>query len=544
MVNPKTLLDTESLLRPLGKLMPGSVEERLDWRLNSHAKDAHFDVEWGIQEDSRLLLGIYKHGLGSWEQVKLDKDLDLSDKMLLNANCKPQSKHLDLRAAYLLRVLSKSEEKVKKGKRGARKSVQKPREEKEESKEYKSVAIIENSDSSDSDSEKKEVKEKKEKPKEVKEKKDTQEKKEKKPKTKRPKTAAELGPVHITGSKEPVLVGELDPAIFAQCKEKMRSVKKALKALDKPDPNMSQDEQVTHTRKCLIKIGIHIDKILGEMKDEKAKEWRSNLWFFVSKFTEFEATKLYKLYRHAVKKEGRGQKDDEKEKGEKKDKDRHKEKKRKEDKEHKKSHHHKKDPDRGSRPSVDDADTKNKERTVDKPNDRLVDKTNDRLHDTTNDRCYDRHNDISTTRADRTSQQKSGYDRRDGNERMGHNAYNGYDKGGYQERSGYNKGGYHQENRHNNSRGHGGGWGNSWRGDRGHGGGGYRDRGYEERGGYGESGGWNKHNKDRQHNDGYRSSTVIDGSYREGGGGYRENDYETHHDDENSLSRDASEAQL
>lgn len=543
MVNPKTLMETESLLRPLGKLMPGSEEERLEWRLNSHVKDAHFDVEWGIVEDSRLLLGIYQHGLGSWEQVKLDRDLELSDKMLLNANCKPQSKHLDLRAAYLLRVLAKSEEKVSKGKRSARKSLPntKAKEEKEEStKEYKSVAIIENSDSSDSDSEKKELKEKKEKVKEPKE------KKEKKPKAKRQKTAAELGPIHITGSKEPVLVGELDPAIFAQCKEKMRSVKKALKALDKPDPNMSQDEQVIMTRKCLIKIGTHIDKVLGEMKEEKAKEWRSNLWFFVSKFTEFEATKLYKLYRHAVKKEGRGKKDDD-DRGDKKEK--HRDKKRKEDREHKKSHkshHH----DRSNRNSVDDHDGKSKDRTIEKSNDRLVDKTNDRLQDTTNDRSYgryekaDRSDRSSQNRSDRSSHQKSGYDRTNANDRMGHGNYNGYDKGGYQERSGYNKSGYHQGNRHNNSGGRGGGYkGSNWRGR----GGGYNDRGYEDRG-YGGDG-WK--NRDRQYSEGYRnSSTVIDsqgGGYREGGGGagYRENEWsESYHDMENGLSRDASESQI
>lgn len=28
----------------------------------------------------------------------------------------------------------------------------------------------------------------------------------------------------------------------------------------------------------------------------------SNLWYFVSKFTEFDAKKLFKLYKHAVKK--------------------------------------------------------------------------------------------------------------------------------------------------------------------------------------------------------------------------------------------------
>jgi len=29
----------------------------------------------------------------------------------------------------------------------------------------------------------------------------------------------------------------------------------------------------------------------------------SNLWYFVSKFTEFDAKKLFKLYKHAVKKD-------------------------------------------------------------------------------------------------------------------------------------------------------------------------------------------------------------------------------------------------
>ena len=50
--------------------------------------------------------------------------------------------------------------------------------------------------------------------------------------------------VHF-GSNEPVIMGELDPAIFKQCKEKMRDVKKSLKALDRPDPDQSQSEQVT-----------------------------------------------------------------------------------------------------------------------------------------------------------------------------------------------------------------------------------------------------------------------------------------------------------
>merc|ERR1719348_839209 len=106
-VNPKTLIETESLLRPLGKIMPQEAAERRKWILDLSLKDAHFDVAWGIEEDSKLLVGIWEHGLGSWEQVKADKALDLGGKILLNASCKPQSKHLDVRAAYLLRMLQR-----------------------------------------------------------------------------------------------------------------------------------------------------------------------------------------------------------------------------------------------------------------------------------------------------------------------------------------------------------------------------------------------------------------------------------------------------
>merc|ERR1711974_430852 len=135
-------------------------------------------------------------------------------------------------------------------------------------------------------------------------KKEKEEKKEKKAK-------APQGPVHI-GSTEIVLKSELEPAIFAQCKEKMRQVKKSLKALDKPYPNQSPQEQVSNTRRCLVKIGRHIDLLLAPMSDDKAREWRSHLWFFVSNFTEFDAMKLFKLYRHAVKKghQGGGKKEE------------------------------------------------------------------------------------------------------------------------------------------------------------------------------------------------------------------------------------------
>merc|ERR1712088_943889 len=157
--------------------------------------------------------------------------------------------------------------------------------------------------------------------------KEKEEKKEKKAKTPQ-------GPVHI-GSSEIVLKSELEPAVFAQCKEKMRQVKKSLKALDKPDSNQSQQEQVSNTRRCLVKIGKHIDLLLAPMSVDKAREWRSHLWFFVSNFTEFDAMKLLKLYRHAVKKdnEGGGDKEGKEHKEHKEHREKHKKDKREKERE-------------------------------------------------------------------------------------------------------------------------------------------------------------------------------------------------------------------
>ncbi|NXO83435.1 CHD1 protein, partial [Sitta europaea] len=114
-------------------------------------------------------------------------------------------------------------------------------------------------------------------------------------------------PVHITATSETVPISEeseeLDQRTFGVCKERMRPVKAALKQLDRPEKGLSEREQLEHTRQCLIKIGDHITECLKEYTNpEQIKHWRKNLWIFVSKFTEFDARKLHKLYKHAIKK--------------------------------------------------------------------------------------------------------------------------------------------------------------------------------------------------------------------------------------------------
>lgn len=84
--------------------------------------------------------------------------------------------------------------------------------------------------------------------------------------------------MHFTANNEPRalnVLGDLDPSIFNECKEIMRPVKKALKALDSPDQTLSEAEQVNHTRLCLLQIGEQINTCLNQYSDpEKIKEWR------------------------------------------------------------------------------------------------------------------------------------------------------------------------------------------------------------------------------------------------------------------------------
>lgn len=69
-------------------------------------KPANFDCDWNSEDDSRLLRGIYQHGMGSWEAIKMDNNLKLGDKLLPNGS-KLQLKKINTRAEYLLKVLKK-----------------------------------------------------------------------------------------------------------------------------------------------------------------------------------------------------------------------------------------------------------------------------------------------------------------------------------------------------------------------------------------------------------------------------------------------------
>ncbi|XP_024849702.1 chromodomain-helicase-DNA-binding protein 1 isoform X3 [Bos taurus] len=297
-VNAKLVISHEEELIPLHKSIPSDPEERKQYIIPCHTKAAHFDIDWGKEDDSNLLIGIYEYGYGSWEMIKMDPDLSLTHKILPDdPDKKPQAKQLQTRADYLIKLLSRDLAKKEAQRLSGAGGSKRRKARAKKNKAMKSIKVKEEiksdssplpSDKSDEDDDKL-----------------SESKSESKERSK--KSSVLDAPVHITAGGEPVPIAEeseeLDQKTFSICKERMRPVKAALKQLDRPERGLSEREQLEHTRQCLIKIGDHITECLKEYTNpEQIKQWRKNLWIFVSKFTEFDARKLHKLYKHAIKK--------------------------------------------------------------------------------------------------------------------------------------------------------------------------------------------------------------------------------------------------
>uniref|UniRef100_A0A673HIF9 Chromodomain-helicase-DNA-binding protein 1-like n=1 Tax=Sinocyclocheilus rhinocerous TaxID=307959 RepID=A0A673HIF9_9TELE len=280
-VNAKLVISHEEELAPLHKAIPADPEERKRYIIPCHSKAAHFDIEWGKEDDSSLLIGIYEYGYGSWEMIKMDPDLNLTHKLLPDdPDKKPQAKQLQTRADYLIKLLSKDLAKKEAQKQAgtANSRKRKPRGKKNKAVKPKMDDVTNSlSSAPPSDKSSEEEEEKEEEEKVLREKKaDT--------------------PVHTPSGGDALPLSdeseELDQKTFSVCKERMRPVKAALKQLDRPEKGLSEREQLEHTRQCLIKIGDHITECLREYTNpEQIKQLILSL-----------TLKLHKLYKHAIKK--------------------------------------------------------------------------------------------------------------------------------------------------------------------------------------------------------------------------------------------------
>ena len=53
------------------------------FRLTCRVKTVHWDCPWEIEDDSNLLKGVYEYGMGSWEAIKMDPELELNERVMV-----------------------------------------------------------------------------------------------------------------------------------------------------------------------------------------------------------------------------------------------------------------------------------------------------------------------------------------------------------------------------------------------------------------------------------------------------------------------------
>ncbi|KAG1474548.1 hypothetical protein G6F56_000296 [Rhizopus delemar] len=74
-----------------------------------------WSCNWGPKEDAMLLVGVYKYGFGSWQQMQADVPLGLDEKFFIATNDDndkrtPKAIHLVRRADQMLKILAEEEE--------------------------------------------------------------------------------------------------------------------------------------------------------------------------------------------------------------------------------------------------------------------------------------------------------------------------------------------------------------------------------------------------------------------------------------------------
>ena len=69
-------------LQALADCLPASPEARKRYRMVSRAKPVGWPrVRWSPVDDSRLLVGVLKHGIGNWDSIRDDPDLNMEKKV-------------------------------------------------------------------------------------------------------------------------------------------------------------------------------------------------------------------------------------------------------------------------------------------------------------------------------------------------------------------------------------------------------------------------------------------------------------------------------
>ncbi|KTW30075.1 uncharacterized protein T551_02019 [Pneumocystis jirovecii RU7] len=82
-INAETVMQRAKDLRFVHQLVKGADPKK--FRIPGQVKPVHgWSCQWGEREDAMMLIGINKHGFGSWASIKDDPDLDMHDKIFLD----------------------------------------------------------------------------------------------------------------------------------------------------------------------------------------------------------------------------------------------------------------------------------------------------------------------------------------------------------------------------------------------------------------------------------------------------------------------------
>ncbi|SCZ89349.1 BZ3500_MvSof-1268-A1-R1_Chr9g10377 [Microbotryum saponariae] len=228
----------------------------------------NWNCEWGVADDAKLMIGVWRHGHGMWEAIENDPQLGLQGKFFLeDAKIKaedsakrqlPNAIHLVRRADYLLHLLLETHLANRQGGDSSStplltKSAGAPR--------PKIAAGDRIRDSLGTTSSKV-------------------------PKPHKGSTSSSSKP------KKPVAPDSSsdDDSVYAsmdeaECKDLLRPVKRELKRLKLDTQDYSRDEKVAHLKECLSAIGQRIEYTANLEESSRSKEKRrKHLWKWTTHF--------------------------------------------------------------------------------------------------------------------------------------------------------------------------------------------------------------------------------------------------------------------
>ena len=88
-------------LQALAHCLPVSQDSRRRYRMVTRAKPVGWPrVRWAAVDDSRLLVGVMKHGIGNWDSIRDDPELNLGNKVADSSSVSPGNKPRPLRFCW------------------------------------------------------------------------------------------------------------------------------------------------------------------------------------------------------------------------------------------------------------------------------------------------------------------------------------------------------------------------------------------------------------------------------------------------------------